>query len=234
MNVRALVLGLALALTLLQMCVPRSARAASGTCPTSAARLAEQPQITLPADAKITAKEIAFAIDVGSDGRVRALQLDKSSGDGAVDMLTQQTLEAAKYEPAQTGCVALSSGMYIAFALPTPEPTPPPADVATATPKPTPVPQPTARNLNANCTPYIHSFITPVARDRKRTGSATVAVELDAAGTRTAEPVLKKSTGSPVLDQEALRIARTGQYGFELGTSCKPQAETYLLELTFL
>jgi TonB family protein len=77
------------------------------------------------------------------------------------------------------------------------------------------------------------AFLTPDPRDRKRTGTAVVAVELDAAGTQTAAPALRKSTGSPALDAAALRIARGGQYGFLRGSRCTPQPFTYNLELTF-
>jgi TonB family protein len=231
MNVRPLVL----VLCLLPLSFPPVALAASDACPTSPPRIAEPPKLELPADSKISSKEIAFEIDLGSDGRVRALHLDESSGDGAVDMLVQQTLQAAKFDPPQSGCVAYSGGMRIAFGLPSPEPTTPPLPGASVPPTPLP-PKPTAlpgTKLDATCTPYVHAFLTPVARDRKRTGSATIAVQLDAAGTQIAAPVLQKSTGSPVLDQEALRIARTGQYGFELGSSCMPKAITYELELRF-
>jgi TonB family protein len=201
--------------------VTTPAQAASG-CPTTPAKLAETPKLELPADAKISSKEIAFEVDVGSDGRARGLQMDEGSGDGAVDLSVRQTLQAATYIPPQTGCVAYSGGLRLAFGLP-----------AEGTPPPAPAPPATPARLNTNCTPYVLAFLRPAARDRKRTGTATVAVELDAAGTQTAAPVLKKSTGSPVLDQEAIRIARTGQYNFLAGSSCAPQPFTYLLELTF-
>jgi len=207
-----------LALCLMPVGTPTSALARAGNaCPTTPAKLARQPQITLPPDPKISSKEIAFEVDLGSDGHVRGLQMDQGSGDGAVDLSVKQTLETASYDPPQTGCVAYSGGLRVGFTLPTDNATPAPPPAA----------------LNATCTPYVLAFLTPVARDRKRTGTAVVAVQLDAAATRTAEPVLKKSTDSPVLDQEALRIARTGQYNFLQGSACAPQPFTYNLELTF-
>jgi TonB family protein len=193
-----------------------AARAMNG-CATSAAKLAQTPKFELPPDAKITSKELAFEIDIGSDGHARGLQLDRSSGDGAVDLSVRQTLTAASYLPPQTGCVAFSGGLRLSYALP--------ADAAAP-------PTPPAK-LDQKCTPYVLAFLMPSPRDRKRTGTATVAVELDAAGTQTAPPVLRASTGSPVLDAEALRIARTGQYNFLRGGPCAPQPFTYLLELTF-
>jgi TonB family protein len=199
-----------LALCLVPVGVPLMARAAS--CPSTPAKPAEQPRIELPQETKITSKVIEFEADIGSDGRVRGLRLEHSSGDGAVDLSTQQTLQ-----PAQTGCVAFSSTIALDFSLPgdnLAEPTPP-------------------AKLDPTCTPYIVSFITPNPRDRKRTGTATIAVELDAAGTERAAPVLRQSTGSPVLDAEALRIAKTGQYDFFRPSSCTPQPFTYELELTF-
>jgi TonB family protein len=220
--------GFLFALCVMPLALPAIADAAGNACPTTPAKIAAPPNITLPADSKITAKEIAFEIDLGSDGHVRALQLDQSSGDGAVDLLVQQTLQDATYVPPQTGCVAHSGGLRLAFGLPAPPDTP------QAPTSPTPAPKPTALKLNTNCTPYVIVFITPVARDRKRTGSATLAIELDAAGTAIAPPTLKKSTGSPVLDQEAIRIARTGQYNFVPGSTCAPQPVTYSLDLTFL
>jgi TonB family protein len=213
MKVRAILFALYLAAG---TAVSLPAQAAS-PCPTTPAKLAETPKLELPPDAKISSKEIAFEVDLGSDGRVRGLQMDQGSGDGAVDLSIRQTLQAATYQPPQTGCIAYSGGLYLAFALP--------AEGTPTTPTPAPP--------NTNCTPYVLAFLMPVARDRKRTGSATVAVELDAAGTQTAAPVLKKSTGSPVLDQEAIRLARTGQFNFVPGSSCAPQPFTYLLEITF-
>jgi len=216
MRVRAIFL----ALCLMPVAAPVTAQAhaaGGGGCPTTPAKIADPPKFTLPADAKITSKEIAFEVDIGSDGHARGLQLDQSSGDGAVDLSLRQTLQAASYDPPQTGCVAYSGGLRLAYDLP--------ADVAT---QPTP-----PAKLNPNCTPFILAFLSPIARDRKRTGSAIVAVELDAAGTQTGTPALRKGTGSPALDGEALRIARTGQYNFLRGSSCAPQPFTYLLELTF-
>lgn len=196
------------------------ALAPSAACPTTPAKLVHPPQLTLPPDAKITAKAVAFEVDLGSDGHVRGLQMDESSGDGAVDLSVRQTLQDAAYEPPQTGCVAYSGGLLLTFGLPAPSP------------GPSPIAAPTQAKLDTNCTPYVTAFLTPAARDRKRTGTAIVAVELDAAGTRTAAPVLKKSTGSAVLDAEAIRIAQTGQYNFLRGSACRPQAFTYNLELT--
>jgi len=214
-----------LVLCLLPAAVPTGAfaRAAANSCATTPARPSQEPRITLPPDPKITSSSIAFEIDVGSDGRVRGLQMDRSSGDGAVDLSVRQTLQAAAYDPPQTGCVAYSGGLFLSFGLPAPSPAPSPAPAAASTPP----------KLDTNCTPFVTAFLTPAARDRKRTGTAIVAVELDAAGTRRASPVLKKSTGSAVLDAEAVRIAQTAQYNFLRGGACTPQAFTYNLELTF-
>jgi TonB family protein len=213
MRVRATILALSLAV----VAHPAGAQTHGG-CTTSPAKFAGQgPTFTLPPELKNTSKTIAFEIDIGSDGRVRGLQMDQNSGDGAVDLSLRQTLQAAAYEPPQTGCVAYSGSMYVRYDLPAPY-----APQSATPPK-----------LNTNCTPYVLAFLSPAPRDRRRTGSATVAVELDAAGTQTATPVLRKSSGSPVLDAEALRIAKTGQYNFLRESSCVPQPFTYNLELTF-
>jgi len=209
--------ALALTLCLVAAGTPAAAQTrAAGGCSTTAAKLAQLPTLTLPPDAKITSKTIAFEINLGSDGRVRALQMDQSSGDPAVDLSLRQTLQAASYDPPQTGCVAYSGGLRLSYELPAPNAT-----------------QPTPGALNPTCTPFVLAFLSPGLRDRKRTGTAIVAVELDAAGTQTAAPALRKGTGSPALDQEALRIARSGQYNFLRGSSCGPQPFTYNLELTF-
>lgn len=186
-------------------------------CPTSPAKFAQTPKLTLPEDAKPTSKFIAFEVDIGSDGRVRGLQLDHASGDGAIDLGLRQQLQAATYQPPETGCVVYSGGLYISYSLS--------ADGSAAPPQPT--------ALVSTCTPFVSAFLTPVARDRKKTGTAFVTVDLDASGTRSGPPVLRKSTGSPVLDQEALRIAATGHYSFLRQSSCTPQALGYPLELTF-
>jgi TonB family protein len=217
MRIRAALIALCL-LTAVAPAAVQARATSGGGCATTSAKLAQTPRLELPADAKISSKEIAFEVDVGSDGRVRALQMDRSSGDGAVDLSVRQTLQAASYEPAQTGCVAYSGGLRLGYELPAPgaaQPTPP-------------------AKLDPTCTPEVLVFLTPAARDRKRTGTAIVAVELDAAGTQTTAPALRKSTGSPVLDQEAVRIAHTAQYNFLRGGPCAPQPFTYLLELTFL
>jgi TonB family protein len=214
---RVWVILLALCLTPAGVRAVQARAADTAGCVTSPAKLANTPKLTLPADAKITSKEIAFEVDIGSDGRVRALQMVQSSGDGAVDLSVRQTLQTESYLPPQTGCVAYSGSLRLAYELPAEAASPPAAP----------------QKLNANCTPYVTAFLTPLARDRKRTGTAIVAVELDAAGTQTGAPALRKSTGSPVLDQEAIRLARTGQYDFLHGSSCTPQPFPYLLELTF-
>jgi TonB family protein len=197
--------------------LPAPARAEMPGCPSSAAKFAKEPQIVLPADAKVTSPEVDFEVDIGSDGRVRGLQLDRSSGDANADLEFRQQLQAASYLPPQSGCVASSGALYLRY----PQQLPPGAS-------PAPLPK-----LNPRCTPFVTSFLSPHARDRKHTGTAIVAVELDAAATQTAAPVLRSSTGSPALDKEALRIARDGQYQFEQLSSCTPQPFTYLLELTF-
>jgi TonB family protein len=211
----------ALTLCLLSTLSPAPARAGAGgdNCSTVPARLVGPPKLSLPADAKITSKEMAFEIDIGSDGRVRGLQLDESSGDNAVDSGARQSLQAARFEPPQTGCVAYSGALLLTYDLP----------VEGSTHLGPPV------GLNTNCTPYVLAFLSPAARERKRTGTAVVAVTLDttAGQTAAAAPELRKSTGSPVLDQEALRIARTGLYNFLHGSTCATRPLTYDLELTF-
>jgi TonB family protein len=213
------VLALFLAVLLISFALPLGAvaRAPGAGCASSAAKLVNPPKLSLPEDPKPTAQFVIYEVDVGSDGRVRGVQLDQTSGDGAIDLSARQMLQSATYAPPQTGCVAYSGGLIIPY---------PTAPDVSGTP-----PQPSA--LNPNCTPFVSAFLSPIARDRKRTGTAIVAVELDASGTRTAPPALRKSTGSPVLDQEALRIAATGHYAFLRGSSCTPQAFTDLLELTF-
>jgi len=215
MKYRAFALTLCLLSTLCP--APAGARASGAGCPTTPARLAVPPKLSLPADLKITSKEMAFEVDIGSDGHVRGLQMDESSGDNAVDLGARQTLQAATFEPPQTGCVVYSGALRLTYDLP----------VEGSTHLGAPV------GVDANCTPYVLAFLSPAPRDRKRTGTAVVAVALDAAAEQTAAPELRKSTGSPVLDQEALRIARTGMYSFLRGSTCAPQPFTYNLELTF-
>jgi TonB family protein len=196
---------------------PAGARAGGDSCPTTPTRLTAPPKLSLPADLKITSKEMAFEVDIGSDGRVRGLQMDESSGDNAVDLGARQTLQSATFEPPQSGCVAYSGALRLTYDLP--------VEGSTQ--------MGPAVGLNTTCTPYVLAFLSPAVRDRKRTGTAVVAVSLDAAAEQTAAPELRKSTGSPVLDQEALRIARTGMYSFMHGSTCAPQPFTYNLELTF-
>jgi TonB family protein len=216
MRYRAFALTLCLLAAL--VCLPARTHAASAdSCPTTPTQLPAPPKLSLPADLKITSKEMAFEVDVGSDGRARGLQMDESSGDNAVDAGARQTLQAATFEPPQTGCVSYSGALRLTYDLPVEGP----ARLAGST------------GLNASCTPYVLAFLSPAPRERKRTGTALVAVALDAAAEQTAPPELRKSTGSPVLDQEALRIARTGMYSFLRGSTCTPQALTYDLELTF-
>ena len=192
------------------------AHAGGAGCVTSPAKITETPKLSLPENAKLTSKSIAFEIDLGSDGRVRGVQMDQSSGDQGVDLGLKQALQTASYQPPQTGCVAYSGGLYLSYSLSS-------ENAAPAAPA----------ALTPTCTPYVAAFLTPNTRDRKRTGTAVVAVDLDASGTQTGAPALRKTTGSPALDAEALRIAQTGHYGFLRASSCTPQAFVYLLELTF-
>jgi TonB family protein len=212
------VLLLALCLTSVGGPVAADARATGdAACATSAAKIVDTPRITVPEGAKVAGKRVAFEVDIGSDGRVRGLQMDQSSGDASIDLSLRQSLQAAAYQPPQTGCVAYSGGLYLGYSLS--------ADAPATLPEPS--------RLVSTCTPYIQAFLTPNARDRRHTGTAIVAVELDAAATPTAAPALRKSSGSPDLDREAVRIAANGHYRFLFGSSCTPQAFTYLLEMTF-
>ncbi len=196
----------------------RAGAQANSACPATPAKILGDPRLILPDDAKITATRLGFEIDVGSDGRVRGIHTIASSGDANVDLTARQLLQAASYQPAQTGCVAYSGGLIQNYHL-----------SAGAADRPVPLPA----ALDRTCTPFITAFLTPHARDRKRTGTAIVAVGLDAAATLQTSPVLRKSAGSASLDNEALRMAAAGHYRFLQGSACTPQAFTESLEITF-
>jgi hypothetical protein len=189
-------------------------------CPFQKGEVVTYAPLQLPKDAVIKNTEAFFDVELGSDNRLRDLRRVESSGNDITDALIVAAIQKSTFKTARVGCVAMSTVIHVGYTLtdgPTPQPTPPGA------------PQPGT----TGCTPLVTPFITPIRRDITKRGSAMVAVPLDAAATRQGEPTLTKSSGSAVLDQEALRIAHDAQFQFGDREGCAPQPFTYQLELTF-
>jgi TonB family protein len=189
-------------------------------CPFQKGEVVNYAPLQLPRDAVIKNTEAFFDVELGSDGRLRDLRKVESSGNDITDALIIAAIQKSTFKTTRIGCVATSDVIHVGYTLtegPTPQPTPlgPPQPGTTA------------------CTPLVTPFITPIRRDVTKRGSAMVAVPLDAAATRQGDPTLTKSSGSAILDQEALRIASTAQFQFEDREGCAAQSFTYQLELTF-
>lgn len=219
------VLTITTALVLAFCGVPGSAHSERTTgCASKSAAIVTAPHFTLPEGTILTKPFIAFDLDVGSDGRVRDVHSIVGTGDKVIDALLRSALQAATYVPAQTGCVAVSS--VLRFVTST-------HDQPSPAPEPTPIVLPRPTLLTDACVPLVDTFIFPVKRDRAKTGTAIVAVPIDAAGAIDGQPKIEKRTGSATLDVEALRIATTGKYRFMDHDACRPQPITYYLELRF-
>jgi len=187
-------------------------------CPDDVPRPVAPPKLSLPQSAHITSNEIAFAIDIGSDARVRNIALLQSSGDIGVDALVREALQKSAYRPARSHCVAISSTIRSAFRLGDASPAPP------GTPAPMLHPE--------SCVPPVNAFVSPLRRDGGKRGTTIVAVDLDAAGALTGARISQSST-VPILDTEALAAARSASYSFANGSPCLRQSTIYFLELSF-
>jgi TonB family protein len=189
-------------------------------CPFQKGEVTNYAPLQLPKDAVIKNTQAFFDVEVGSDNRLRDLRKVESSGNDITDALIVAAIQKSTFKTVRIGCVSTSSVIHVGYNLtdgPTPQPTPfgPPQPGTTG------------------CTPLVTPFVTPIRRDITKRGTAMVAVPLDAAATRRGEPTLTKSSGSPILDQEALRLSREAQYEFEEREGCASQPFTYQLELTF-
>jgi TonB family protein len=195
------------------------AAAATVKCATHAARIVNHPPTTLSATMNPTETEIGVEFDVGSDGRVRGVHLIHGSGDAALDAALKTSFQSWTFTPATSGCVAFSTVYTTVIPLRDDVPV-------------HPIGPPISRD--GGCVPFVGLFITPVPHDPAKHGTAVVNVPLDAAGALAGMPTIATSSGSATLDTEALRLARTAQYGFNTASNCTPAALTYSLELTFL
>lgn len=195
-----------------------AAAPATPRCAEDVPHIVDVPRLMLAASSKPAAEAVAFAADLGSDGRVRDMQLLQSSGDLAVDAQVREALQKAAYRPGRTRCVSYSSIVTTGYRLTDASPAPP------APPAPV--------QHTANCVPFVTAYVSPVRSDKGKRGTVTVAVDLDAAGSLRAAR-LAKSSGTPALDTEAVNAANAGSYNFMAASPCLRQPTTYFLELTF-
>jgi len=107
------------------MTSPVRAAAPPRGCPDQSARIVSVPKMQLSEADHPSSDEVGFAADLGSDGRVRDMQLLRSSGDRALDARLRDALEHAAYRPTRTHCVAVSGAVTTMYRLTEATPGPP-------------------------------------------------------------------------------------------------------------
>jgi len=190
-------------------------------CPRSPARIVSQLNVTLPANPHATRSSVRFAIDLGSDGRVRRIVTIDSSGDPAVDETIASGVEHARFDAPTFSCMASSSAFIESIGIPAEaRPSPLPSAVAPATVTPSVCDAP---------------FVTPAGIDviaREPRGTVALDVELDAAAHVDAVHLVR-SSGNARTDEAAIAGARAAGYQFVTFPGCPAAPTTYHLEITF-
>jgi len=202
---------------------------AAAACPRESPRVIEESNFTLTPDARPTNANVRFALDLGSDGRLRRAVLVESSGDATVDAAAAQALTQFRFAAPTFGCVALSTtwSWYWRF---------PDEALTTATPAasaaPASSPAPTASTAPTSCTaPFVRLARLRIP-GREQPGTATVDVTLDA-DARVKAVRLVQPSGHLKTDYAATVAARGGIYIFVRVPGCPSGPTVYRLELTF-
>lgn len=206
--------------------IPQAQMAAA--CPREPMRIVEESNFTLPPGAHPTNANVRFALDIGSDGRLRRAVLTESSGDAAIDAAAAQAMTQFRFAAPSSGCVAVSTTSSWFWRLPDelviPAVTAPsPAAPSTATPSAAP----------AACTaPFVRPAHLALPPRRESPGTATIDVTLDA-NARVTAVRLVQSSGEQKTDYAATVAARNGIFIFVHEPGCPVGPTVYRLELTF-
>jgi outer membrane biosynthesis protein TonB len=204
-------------------------------CPLERVRAVRFVDAELPEGAHPSNEFVRYAVDIGSDGRIRRVALTESSGDPAVDDAVRAALTQSVFAAASFRCVAVSSAFIQTFPLPPPAPDQP-ADQPSAAPaaSATPVAAASPPAVGARCAapfPTIKALRLS-SYTRQAPGTAAVDVSLDAAAHVT-HVQLVRSTGNKRTDYAAAITARLSTYKFLPQAGCAPSPTVYRLELTY-
>jgi TonB family protein len=96
---------------------PARAQTAHRHCATQSPRVAKAAPFTLPESDALLNTDVVFTIDIGSDGRVRGVEMLKGSGDATADAAARDAVMKSTYRPAETKCVAYSNAFTESFRI---------------------------------------------------------------------------------------------------------------------
>lgn len=225
-------LGFILGVVIAAAATPMPQAQSTAACPREPVRIVEESNFTLPDEAHPTNDAVRFALDIGSDGRVRRTVLTESSGDPAIDAAAAQALTQFRFAAPTFGCLATSTvtSQFWQF----------PADMVSApTPAPAGSPAPSASAAPASgvpgaaCTaPFVRPARFAIPRHREKPGTAIIDVTLDADARVTAVHLVQ-SSGTVKTDYAATVAARGGGYVFVRVPGCPAGPTVYRLEMTF-
>jgi TonB family protein len=224
------VLGFILGVVIAASPTPVPQAQAAAACPREPPRVIEESNFTLTPDARPTNANVRFALDLGSDGRLRRAVLVESSGDATVDAAAAQALTQFRFAAPTFGCVALSTTWSWYWRLPAEELT---AATPAASAAPASSTAPAASTVPASCTaPFVRLAWLPIPGRREQPGTATVDVTLDADARVKAVRLVQPSEHLKT-DYAATVAARNGRYIFVRVRGCPSGPTVYRLELTF-
>ena len=186
-------------------------------CPRAEARIIQDSNFTMPDNARPTRSRVWFALDIGSDGRVRRSAMVESSGDAAVDELAAKAVAEWRFAPQTGACMSTSTAWSHGWEMPA---------ESIASPAP-----PGAVSLPC-AAPFVRVTRFPVPRRREPPGTAAIDIVLDATA-RVTGVHLARSSGNTKADYFAAILGRNATYVFERQPGCTPTATTYRRELTF-
>lgn len=216
---------------------------AAAACPREPIRIVEESNFTFPPGAHPTNANVRFALDVGSDGRLRRAVLTESSGDAAIDAAAAQAMTQFRFAAPSSGCVAASTTSSWFWRLPdelvTPATAAPSSEApgsavpSSASPGGAAPSTATPRAAPAACTaPFVRPARLALPPRRESSGTATIDVTLDA-NARVTAVRLVQSSGEKKTDYAATVAARNGTFVFVHEPGCPGGPTVYRLELTF-
>jgi TonB family protein len=196
------------------------------SCPASDTRVLATSSPVVGDSIHPTNRRARLLLDIGSDGELRRAALTESSGDGAFDAAALDAAKRFRFAAPTQGCISTSTVVPEEFNVPL---------LALARPaggagSPMVLPSATAESICPAS--FVRLTGLDVPDQRQPPGTVDLDVALDAAAHVTGVKLAKPS-GNARTDAAGLAAARSAQYAFTLPPSCKPQATTYRLELTY-